>query len=95
MRDIKPCPYCGGEVEVVKLIPKFKGEEVYRIQCMNCKKTVARGLKFECETDAEGKQRIKEYKAFINKVWSPVHSAKIKQSVYARQRDYDAKFVSD
>ena len=62
MKNITPCPYCGGEVEVVKLIPKKteKGD-VYRIECRKCRMTVARGRKFEKENEYQGKKRIKEY----------------------------------
>ena len=95
MKDIRPCPYCGGEVEVVKLIPKVKGDEWYRIQCMRCKRTVAKGLKFDCETVDEGKERIRQYKEYIKRVWSPYNSTKIRQSVYAEQRDRDARVVGE
>lgn len=64
MKDIRPCPYCGGEVEVVRLNRKLpKDNPTYRIQCRNCKMLVARGTKFEKETKAEGKERIKQYEA--------------------------------
>ena len=65
MIGVRPCP-CGGEVEVVKLNKK-KGEtkDMYRISCRHCGRTVARGFKFEGETDEEGMERIKDYEAFI------------------------------
>ena len=68
MKDIKPCPYCGGEVEVVRLTDdKATKTRRYRISCMSCKRTVGRGVKFENESDADGKERIKMYEAVLNK----------------------------
>ena len=62
MKNILPCPYCGGEVEVVKLCKKKNDTEFkYRISCMHCKATVARGYKFDKETDKDGKKRIEQY----------------------------------
>lgn len=62
MKNITPCPYCGGEVEVVKLCPKKNEKgDIYRLFCMRCKATVGRGKKFEIEKDCAGKKRIKEY----------------------------------
>ena len=68
MQNIRKCPYCGGEVEVVKLnLRPGETEFKYRISCMHCKMTVARGLKFEKETDKEGQERIDQYNENIKK----------------------------
>lgn len=74
MKNIKPCPYCDGEVEMVKLIPKLKDktEEVYRIECKRCHKVVARGLKFDIETDEEGEERIEQYKSEMVRLYPPM-----------------------
>ena len=73
MEGIRPCPYCGGEVEVVKLNKK-KGEKEskYRISCLHCKTTVARGYKFDKETIAEGNERIAQYNKYIENVFKKV-----------------------
>ncbi len=66
MKGVNGCPYCGGEVEVVKLTKKKRERgEIYRIECRKCRKLVARGVKFEIESKEEGAVRIKQYKAFI------------------------------
>ena len=78
MKDVRPCPYCSGEVEVVKLNRKSgEKESKYRIQCMHCKMTVARGFKFEKESDAEGKERIKQYNKFIEKKMARISDSKL------------------
>ena len=86
MQNVRPCPYCGGEVEVVRIQDKItyiekmvngekvkekKADKQYRIECKKCKKLVAKGTKFECETDAEGAQRIKDYEAEMDRIWYP------------------------
>ena len=65
MEGIKPCPYCGGEIEMVKLIrdPKKDKNDVYRIECRKCRKLVAHGQWFPIETPGEGIQRIRDYQA--------------------------------
>lgn len=70
MKNIRPCPYCGGEVEVVKL-GKKKNEtrQPYRIQCMRCKQLVARGEGFPIETLSETKDRINDYKREIERMY--------------------------
>ena len=72
MKNIRPCPYCGGEVEVIKLV-KRKNEigPVYRIECMKCRKLVARGKKFDIESEDAGKKRIKEYNEVQRKLLYP------------------------
>lgn len=92
MKDIRPCPYCSSEVEVVKLNPK-KGEKkpVYRIQCTRCGATVARGLGFSCETTAEMQERIKQYEKILEREFSKVSSSSWKQSDKAKERDRKAK----
>jgi hypothetical protein len=95
MSDIRPCPYCGGEVEVVRLNrKKEKDEPVYRISCRRCKALVARGTKFEKETDEEGRERIKQYEDEIAKRMSPIHAGTWRQSEAAKQRDRMAKHPS-
>ena len=75
MTGVRPCPYCGGEVEVVKLIPKLqdKTDEVYRIECKRCRMLVVRGIKFENETEKEGKERIQQYKDYQAKRFAPIN----------------------
>lgn len=77
MKGVKPCPYCGGEVEVVKLIKtaeekKEKKPQPYRIECRQCRALVARGQKFPIETVFEGKKRIKDYNEYISNKVNPV-----------------------
>ena len=67
MKNIKPCPYCGGEVEVVRL-PDYKGEKTYRIQCMKCRALVARGTGFADETQEDSEERIRQYNDCMNKL---------------------------
>ena len=64
MLNVNPCPYCGGEVEVVRLANKGR-ERMYRIQCYKCHALVARGKKFEKETTEQGEERIKQYEAVM------------------------------
>lgn len=68
MKGIRPCPYCGGEVEVVKLAhKKDEPNDVYRIECLSCRALVPRGLGFNGESKKEIKERIKQYNDFIAK----------------------------
>ena len=92
MQNVNPCPYCGGEVEIVKLIPKLhdKTDEVYRIECKRCRRLVARGVKFPTETDEEGNERIQQYKAEIARVWDPKSSRYFMQKDSAKERDRQA-----
>ena len=96
MLGVRPCPYCGGEVEVVKLIPVLhdKTEEVYRIECKRCRRLVARGIKFPDETDAEGAERILQYKNYQAKRFAPLSSRHFQQTLAAQQRDREAKYSS-
>ena len=95
MENIKPCPYCGGEVEVVKLNKKDKKDkQLYRIQCMRCHALTAKGLKFEKETPAEGEKRIRQYEAEMKRIWAPNHSTKIVQSLDAQRRDASMAYSS-
>ena len=72
MKNILPCPYCGGEVEVVKLpLKKTETEYKYRLSCFRCKMAVARGVKFEKETLADGLKRIKQYEQEIENTFHP------------------------
>ena len=92
MQGIRPCPYCGGEVEVVKLNKK-RGEkkDFYRIECRSCRKLVVRGIGFPIETPKEAEERIKQYEKFVNERYYPGRSTRIKQSKVARQRDNQSK----
>ena len=81
MIGVKPCPYCGGEVEVVKLVKnererKERLPQPYRIECRHCHRLVARGRKFEIETVFEGEQRLKDYDAFMNNLFPPMNKPK-------------------
>ena len=92
MKDVIPCPYCGGEVEVVKLVKKKQEKkDVYRIECKICHRLVVRGIGFPCE---EAEERIKQYEAFIAKTYSPIGSTKIRQSLNAKDRDHRARYSS-
>lgn len=92
MKDILPCPYCGGEVEMVKL-PKKPGEKknLYRIECRMCRKLVTRGLGFPIETPKDAEKRIRQYEEVISKIYYPVHTTKVRQSAAARHRDKIAR----
>ena len=95
MLNVRPCPYCGGEVDVVRLNrKKEKDEPTYRISCRNCKALVARGTKFDKETIEEGRERIKQYEDDIAKRMSPINAGIWRQSVAAKQRDRMAKHPS-
>lgn len=95
MIGVKPCPYCGGEVEVVKLV-KRKGEkqDVFRIQCYRCKALVARGQGFPIETLSDAEDRIRDYYTFMDNVWNPESSRHFQQSEDARKRDRLASYSS-
>ena len=68
MKNIKPCPYCGGEVEVIRLAnDKKTGKKMYRLECWGCRRTVGRGFKFEIESDADAKERIKQYEKQLDR----------------------------
>ena len=72
MQNVKPCPYCGGEIEMVKLIRnKNDKHDVYRIECRKCRKLVARGEWFPIETPGEGLERIRDYKKYIENKLAP------------------------
>lgn len=83
MKGVRPCPYCGGEVEVIKLEmypEEKKAKQLYRIQCYVCHATVARGRKFPIESSYYGKKRIKEYDNYIREMYGPRQSAEVKES---------------
>lgn len=64
MQGIKPCPYCGSEVEMVKL-PHDKKDiikgDIFRIECRTCRALVARGRRFPNETLEDEEERIRQY----------------------------------
>lgn len=67
MEGIKPCPYCGGEVEVIRLAnDKKDGHKVYRIECRRCRALVVKGQGFADETKEEAAERIAQYEAVLN-----------------------------
>ena len=88
MQGIRPCPYCGGEVEVVKLNRKPGDKtDFYRIECRSCRKLVSRGTRFPYETPDDGEERIHQYEEFVKERYYPGRSTRIKQSKVAKQRD--------
>ena len=76
MKNIKPCPYCGGEVELIALRKnekekKDKSPQPYRIECQQCKALVARGQGFPIETLSDAEDRIREYKKCLKQKFAP------------------------
>ena len=72
MQGVRPCPYCGGEVEVIKLNKRKEDKHfMYRIECMHCHALVARGTGFPNETLKEAGERIKQYNAYQEKILYP------------------------
>lgn len=95
MKNVKPCPYCGGEVEVVKLVKRENEKKApYRIQCYECRALVARGFGFPIETLSEGEERIKDYEKYMKEYWSPITSKKIPISYKNQVRDRQAAMSS-
>lgn len=98
MENVRPCPYCGGEVEVIKLRKNQddvkKNFQPYRIQCYHCHATVARGRKYPIESDREGEERIQQYQDYINRVWNPRHPNRITMSCSQMARDTLASLAS-
>lgn len=69
MQGIRPCPYCGREVEVIRLAnDKKTGKKQYRIECKGCHRVVGKGLGFPADTVEEAKERIRQYEKEINRV---------------------------
>lgn len=67
MKGLHPCPYCGGEVELIKLNKKKpKDPELFRIECLRCHALTARGRGFEKESSKMAEERITQYKAIMN-----------------------------
>lgn len=93
MKGVRPCPYCGGEVEVVRL-KDLKGERTYRIQCYRCRKVVGRGLGFPNEKKEEALERIQQYEEYMDKMMNYERNLIIKQSEEAKSRDEAAKYSS-
>ena len=74
MQNIKPCPYCGGEIEMVKLIKRQNEKrDVYRIECKKCRALVARGEGFAGETISEAEERIADYNREMARIWDPLN----------------------
>lgn len=74
MQNLKPCPYCGGQIEMVKLNKKpNEVRDVYRIECKRCRALVARGEGFPCETISDAEERIKDYNREIARVFDPMN----------------------
>ena len=66
MKGLNPCPYCGGEVEIVKLNKKKpKEKDLYRIECLKCRALTARGTGFEKESPKLAEERINQYKEIM------------------------------
>lgn len=62
MEGLNPCPYCGGEVELIKLNKKSsKDKDLYRIECMRCRSLVAKGRGFKNESKEDAEKRIEQY----------------------------------
>lgn len=92
MIGVKGCPYCNGEVEVVRLNKK-KGDtfQPYRVECLKCRRVAARSEGgFEIETPAKMKERIADYEVFIQHQLYPNKSNRIEQTQEAKVRDYIA-----
>jgi Lar family restriction alleviation protein len=62
MRELKPCPFCGGE-DIACVIALSYVE----IHCRNCKATITRGVmgKYDCLADSE-----EEIKPVAVKAWN-------------------------
>ena len=95
MKGLRPCPYCGGEVEIVKLNKK-KGKPypLYRLQCHQCKRVAIGNGGFPRESLIEAEERINQYNDIMSNVNNAVHSTIFRQSVEARNRDKLAKYSS-
>ena len=66
MLGLNPCPYCGGEVELVKLNKKKpKDPDLYRVECLHCRALTAKGKGFENERPKLEEQRIDQYKQIM------------------------------
>ena len=84
MIGVRPCPYCGGEVEVIKLAKTKKDKkQPYRIECRKCRALVARGEGFPIETPAEAELRIKQYKKIIEKQMAPTGIKRTRPSKFS------------
>ena len=67
MLGLNPCPYCGGEVELVKLNKKrLKDPDLYRVECLHCRRLTARGKGFENESPKMAEERIDQYKQIMH-----------------------------
>lgn len=76
MKGVEPCPYCGGEIEMVKLgrtqqEKKDRKPRPYRIECLVCRRLVARGQGFPIESTEKAKKRIRDYEKYIESKFTP------------------------
>ena len=95
MEGIRPCPYCHGEVEVIKLNKlKENDQPVFRIQCRRRKALVVKGRRYPVETVDEGEERIRQYEEIVNRNYSKINSGRIVQSLEAKRRDREARLSS-
>lgn len=92
MIGVKGCPYCGGEVEVIRLNKKKTDEfQPYRVECKKCHRVAARSEGgFPIESSLDMKERIQDYERYMEKVWYPNKSNRIAQTQEAKMRDYVA-----
>ena len=74
MDGVLGCPYCGGEVEVIKLVKKKDEKKTpYRIECRKCRELVARGFGFAIESKEKQKQRIRDYEKYMDHYYGHNH----------------------
>lgn len=69
MEGVRPCPYCKGEVEVIRM-PDLDKQKTYRISCKRCGALVVRGQGFPIETLSDAEDRINDYERFMEKQFS-------------------------
>ena len=90
MNGINRCPYCGGEVEMVKLNKKRKTDtDMFRIDCRSCHYVVPKGRRFPGESKADEDERIAQYEKIMKDYYAP---ARFTQTAGARSRDNQSRF---
>lgn len=73
MEGIVPCPYCDGEVEMVKLKAReTERDPIFRIECRRCHQLVARGYSFPIETKEIEQKRIAQYEEIMKQKLTPM-----------------------